>query len=84
MVIKIGSIYKIDGSYKNNGRKESRDTDEHINDLMDWFSEMTHKQFRTIKKRQERIQKSEIQPCIYDQLIFNKKNAIKLEGRLSG
>lgn len=51
MVIKIGSIYKIDGSYKNNGRKESRDTDEHINDLMDWFSEMTHKQFRTIKKK---------------------------------
>lgn len=55
MVIKIGSIYKIDGSYKNNGRKESWDTDEHINDL----TEMTHKQFRIIKKdrRESRNQK---------------------------
>lgn len=33
-----------------NGQVESWDTDEHINDLTDWFSKMTHKQFRIIKK----------------------------------
>lgn len=53
MVIKVGSMYKTDGSYKNNERKESWDTDEHINDITDWFSEMIHKQFRITKKTGE-------------------------------
>lgn len=83
MVIKVGSIYKTDGSHKNNGRKESWDTDEHINDLTDWFSEMTHKQFRIIKKdrRESRNQKYSHAFMIN---WFSIKNAIKLERRLSG